>query len=101
MKLTEIADSIKNTDGKKLDHLSAPQIARILSHGLREIRAAIETSGDEVVVVPGLGRFRSQQVNVKPKAEGEATGTRRVTRFVPAKARSEAEEAETAVAAAQ
>ncbi|HEV8691931.1 MAG TPA: hypothetical protein VGQ91_16630 [Ideonella sp.] len=93
MKLTEIADVIKNADGKKLDHLTAPQIARILSHALREIRTAIEGSGDDVVVVPGLGRFRSQQVNIKPKAEGEPAETRRVTRFMPAKARAEAVEA--------
>jgi nucleoid DNA-binding protein len=99
MKLTEIADTIKHADGKKLDHLTAAQVARILSRGLQEIRAAIESSGDEVVIVPGFGRFRSQLMDVKPKSQGEGASTRRVTRFVPAPAR--AEEAVAATAAAQ
>jgi hypothetical protein len=41
MKLTEIADAIKQFDGKTVDHLSDFQSALILPHGLREIRTSI------------------------------------------------------------
>lgn len=85
MKLIEVATAIKNADGTRMENIPVGQIMKILSQGLREVRTAVQSAGDEVVVVPGLGRFRSQNIEVKAQAEGEAGGVRRVTKFIAAK----------------
>lgn len=85
MKLIDVASSIKSTNGTRMENISVVQIQRILSQGLREVRAAVQSAGDEVVIVPGLGRFRSRDIELKNAAEGEEAGMRRVTKFVAAK----------------
>jgi len=85
MKLIDVASSIKSADGARLESISVVQIQKILSRGLREVRAAVQNAGDEVVIVPGLGRFRSRDIQLKAEAEGEAQGIRRVTKFIAAK----------------
>lgn len=83
MKLIDVASSIKSADGARLDNISVIQIQRILNQAMREVRAAVLAAGDEVVVVPGLGRFRSRDVEIK--GEGDEPTVRRVTKFVAAK----------------
>jgi hypothetical protein len=83
MKLIDVASSIKSADGARLDNISVIQIQRILNQGMRELRAAVLAAGDEVVVVPGLGRFRSRDIEVK--GEGDVPTLRRVTKFIAAK----------------
>jgi hypothetical protein len=95
MKLIDVASSIKSADGARLDNISVIQIQRILNQAMREVRAAVVAAGDEVVVVPGLGRFRSRDIEVK--GEGDVPAVRRVTKFIAAKEdREEADAAETA-----
>ena len=83
MKLIDVASSIKSADGARMENISIVQIQKILSRGLREVRASVQNAGDEVVVVPGLGRFRSRDIELK--AEGKEGSVRRVTKFVAAK----------------
>jgi hypothetical protein len=95
MKLIDVASSIKSADGARLDNISVIQIQRILNQGMRELRAAVLAAGDEVVVVPGLGRFRSRDIEVK--GEGDVPTVRRVTKFIAAKSdREDADVADTA-----
>lgn len=83
MKLIDVASSIKSADGARLDNISVIQIQRILNQAMREVRAAVLAAGDEVVIVPGLGRFRSRDIEVK--GEGDVPALRRVTKFIAAK----------------
>lgn len=83
MKLIDVASSIKSADGARLHNISVIQIQRILNQAMRELRAAVVSAGDEVVVVPGLGRFRSRDVEIK--GDGDEPTVRRVTKFIAAK----------------
>lgn len=98
MKLIDVASSIKSADGARLDNISVIQIQRILNQAMREVRSAVLAAGDEVVVVPGLGRFRSRDIEIK--GEGDEPTVRRVTKFIAAKEdREDADAADTAAEA--
>lgn len=92
MKLIDVASSIKSADGTRLENVSVIQIQRILNQAMRELRAAVLAAGDEAVVVPGLGRFRSRDVELK--GEGDEPTIRRVTKFVAAKGERETADAD-------
>ena len=91
MKLVDVANSIKGAEAGKLDHIPTGQILRILIGGFKHVRDAVEGAGDDPVVVPVLGRFRTRNVEVKAKDE-KAASTRRITKFVAAKEKAGADE---------
>jgi hypothetical protein len=94
MKLIDVASAVKAADSEnQLEAISVRQIQRILAQAMREIRGAVMAAEDEMLVVPGLGRFRSRLHDIKPSADAEAgaegeaeePGQRRVIKFFPAR----------------
>lgn len=91
MKLIDVASAVKAADSDRLGDISVSQIQRILSLAMREIRGAVLASEEEMLMVPGLGRFRSRMHDVKASPDsgeadsGEEAGQRRVIKFFPAR----------------
>lgn len=90
MKLIDVASAVKAADSERLENISVSQIQRVLTHAMREIRAAVLAAEDEILVVPGLGRFRSRLHDIKAsstdgEADAEELAQRRVIKFFPAR----------------
>jgi len=77
MTINELVDQVKATAGKQLEAVPDPKARALVRAALAEIGKQIEAGGEEPVRIPGLGVFRSSEV--EREKDGQKSVVKKIT----------------------